>query len=229
MVIGNGMIAKEFNSYQANDAYIIFASGVSNSTHSAATAFEREKKLLTNVIENAAGKSLVYFSTCSMYDASMKGSAYVQHKQNMEAIIIQQQPLYNIFRLSNPIGNTGNTNTVINFFIKHIIERQPFSIWQHAARNIIDIDDMYNVCDEILQKKLFKNSIVNIANPNNYPISFIVETMETHFGIKAVYTVVDKGDSPHINVSAIEPLFKKFKINFNRDYLPNLLQKYFPQ
>jgi nucleoside-diphosphate-sugar epimerase len=229
MVIGNGMIAKEFGTYQAKDEYIIFASGVSDSTHSPAAAFEREEKLLRATIENDPGKTLVYFSTCSMYDPSMKGSAYIKHKLNMEALIMQEQPAYVIFRLSNPVGRTTNSNTVVNFFINHILEKHPFSLWKHASRNIIDMDDVYSICNDILPERSFRNSIVNIANPHNYPVHFIVETIEAHFGIKAEYTVADKGDSPHIDVSAIEPLFKKFNINFGPDYLPNLLQKYFPK
>jgi len=31
MVIGNGMVAKRFESYKTNDQFLIFASGVSNS------------------------------------------------------------------------------------------------------------------------------------------------------------------------------------------------------
>jgi nucleoside-diphosphate-sugar epimerase len=228
MVIGNGMIAKEFSSYGSNDAFIIFASGVSDSTHSPAEAFEREEQLLSSTIEKSAGRLLVYFSTCSIYDLSMMESAYVKHKNNMEELIIKKQEHYVIFRLSNPIGSTNNNNTVFNFFIKNILEKHPFRVWKNASRNIIDIDDVYLLCNEILQDTAFHNKIINIANPKNYPVPFIVETIEKHFAITGNYTLVERGDGPYINVSAIEPLFKKFNINFGPDYLPGILQKYFP-
>ncbi|MEO6667846.1 MAG: NAD-dependent epimerase/dehydratase family protein [Ferruginibacter sp.] len=228
MVIGNGMIAKAFKSYESKDDFVIFASGVSDSVDPSSTAFEREKKLLTDTIHNSNGKTLVYFSTCSIYDQSMVDAHYVNHKRNMEALVTGMQSSYSIFRLSNPVGHTTNSTTLINFLVNHILERRHFNVWRNASRNIIDIDDMFTVTNEILQERLFPNAITNIANPQNYPIPFIVERIEGHFGIKADYTFISKGDSPQIDVSAIEPLFKKFNINFGENYLSQLLQKYFP-
>jgi nucleoside-diphosphate-sugar epimerase len=228
MVIGKGMIAQEFENYRDNDQFIIFASGVSDSTHAPAAAFTREENLLKEAISSSDGRRLVYFSTCSIYDQSMSGSPYVQHKKRMEELIVAKQSDYTIFRLSNPVGKTNNTNTVVNFFIRHIIDKTAFTVWKNASRNIIDIDDMFLVCNDILQTNSFLNEIVTIANPHNYPVPFIVETIEKHFHTKANYTLVAKGDEPHIDISQVSPLFKKFNINFDDNYLLKLLQKYFP-
>jgi len=228
MVIGNGMIAKEFDGYRNNDEFIIFASGVSDSTHAPAAAFEREAQMLKDAISNSHGKRLVYFSTCSIFDHSMAGSPYVQHKKRMESLIVAGQNNYTIFRLTNPVGKTNNSNTVVNFFITHIHNKQPFTVWKNASRNIIDIDDMYLICNDILSSGSFLNEIVTIANPHNYPVPFVVETIEKHFHTKGIYTLVDKGDGPLIDISKVEKLFRKFNINFDEDYLPRLLQKYFP-
>jgi len=228
MVIGNGMIAKKFNSYQSKEGFVIFASGVSHSADTDAAAFEREKKLLAATIRNSEGKKLVYFGTCGVYDPSMKDSAYDAHKLEIEAYIQQHQDLYTIFRLSNPIGKTTNNDTVVNFFIKHILDQEPFNVWKNASRNIIDIDDMYTVCHEILEKQLFSNSIINIANQHNYTVPYIIESIERHFGVQGKYTWLDKGDAPRIDVSAIKPFFDKFNINFDGHYLQKILQKYFP-
>lgn len=228
MVIGNGMIAKEFASYHKSNDFVIFASGVSDSTLASADAFERERNLLHHTIQNNPSKKIVYFSTCSIYDPSVQNSAYVKHKLQMEELVSEKQPGYIIFRLSNPIGKTSNTHTVFNYFIKNITESLKFEVWKNASRNIIDIDDMYTVCNDILENDLFPNQIVNIANPQNYPVPFIVETIEKHFGRKGDYILKDKGDSPHIDITAVEPLFRKFNINFEQHYLPDLLKKYFP-
>lgn len=229
MVIGNGMIAKAFESYRDKEGFIIFASGVSDSTNADTTAFEREMKLITDTIENNRDKLLVYFSTCSINDPSMQDSAYVQHKIKMEDFIIQNHASFIIFRLTNPIGKTKNTHTVVNYFIKNMIENHEFTVWKNAGRNIIDIDDMYLICNEILQRNLFINTVINIANPKNYPVRFIIETIEKHFAISGNYTLLDKGGAPIIDITAVEPLFTKFNINFNEQYLPDLLQKYFPK
>lgn len=223
------MIAKAFESYRDKEGFIIFASGVSDSTNADTTAFEREMKLITDTIENNRDKLLVYFSTCSINDPSMQDSAYVQHKIKMEDFIIQNHASFIIFRLTNPIGKTKNTHTVVNYFIKNMIENHEFTVWKNAGRNIIDIDDMYLICNEILQRNLFINTVINIANPKNYPVRFIIETIEKHFAISGNYTLLDKGGAPIIDITAVEPLFTKFNINFNEQYLPDLLQKYFPK
>ncbi len=229
MVIGNGLIAKRFASFCDDERFLVFASGVSNSFDAPTTAFEREKKLLSDTLKTNQAKLLVYFSTCSINDKSMLESAYVQHKINVEKYIIANHNPYLIFRLTNPVGNSSNTHTVVNYFIKNITERHPFEVWQHATRNIIDIDDMYLICNEIIRQNLFTNSIISIANPESYSVPFIVETIEKHFGIKGNYTLAAKGDGPVIDISAIRPLFRKFNINFDQHYLSKVLQKYFPR
>lgn len=229
MVIGNGMLAKRFDSYRQQDDYIIFASGVSDSTNTGKAAFEREKKLLAATLQQYPARHLVYFGTCSIYDPGMQHTAYVQHKKEMEEIISASAKAYTIFRLSNPVGHTNNPHTLINYFIQHIVKQEPFSVWRHAARNIIDIDDMYTICDYLLGNGQFTSPVINIANPQNYPVPYIVECIEKHFGIRGHYHLVEKGQQPVIDTAAIAPLFRKFNINFGEDYLPNLLQKYFPR
>lgn len=228
MVTGNGMIAKAFESYLHQQDFVIFASGVSNSVNASDEAFARELKLVSDTIKKSNGKLFVYFSTCSITDLAMQSTAYVQHKIKVEDFIISNYSPYIIFRLTNPVGNTKNTNTVVNYLVKHIIKNEKFSIWKNASRNIIDMDDVYTICNEILQKKLFTDAILNIASPVNYPVPFIIKTIEKHVGIPGNYTLVDKAGEPEIEIGLIEPLFTKFNINFDENYLPQLLQKYFP-
>lgn len=228
MVIGNGMIAQAFASYRTKDEFVIFASGVSNSTNTDITQFDREKKLLTDTLKTAQRKTLVYFSTCSITDLSLQNSAYVKHKQLMEDLIAQNSSYYLIFRLTNPVGKTDNSHTVLNYFIERIVKKQPFRAWENASRNIIDIDDMFIICNEILQKRLFSNTIVTIANPYNYEVAQIISAIEEHFNARGNYTWIDKGGSPLHDTEAIESLFTKFNINFDEQYLPKLLKKYFP-
>jgi nucleoside-diphosphate-sugar epimerase len=227
MVIGNGMIAKEFESYRDIGEIIIFASGVSDSGNTDAAAFERELNLIIETIKNNKDKLFVYFSTCSIYDLSMLQSPYVRHKIKMENFIMEHCPQFIIFRITNPIGYTKNTHTVVNYFIKNIFEKHEFEVWENASRNIIDLDDMYLVCNAILQQKMFTNSIVNVANPKNYPVLYIIHCIEKHFDIKGNYSVVNKGGGPVIDTGTVDSLYAAFNIHFNEDYLPKLLQKYF--
>jgi hypothetical protein len=88
---------------------------------------------------------------------------------------------------------------------------------------------MYSISNYILQHRLFPNQIINIANPVNYPVTMIVETIEEHFHTKGVYKLLQKGNSPLIDTMDIQYLFRKLDIDFNSIYLKKILQKYFPQ
>lgn len=228
MIVGNGMIAKRFGDYAEDDGFLLFASGVSNSVLNDQEAFERERNLLLESIKINPQKTLVYFSTCSIYDPSMKKSPYVLHKLEMEKLIKSSGINYTIFRVSNPIGKTENSNTVLNYFIKHIREKKEFTVWRFASRNLIDLDDIFQLCDYILRNHFFKNQKVNIANPVNYSVLDIVQTIEKHFGIKGYYQLADKGNSPLIDTSVIQPIFSKLKIDFSNSYFSSILKKYFP-
>lgn len=228
MVIGNGMIATRFKEYKEDDRFVIFASGVSNSTLNDLDNFIREINLLKETVYHYPKAQLVYFSTCSIYDPAMQHSAYVLHKLTTEKLIKETHPNHIIFRVSNPIGKTGNRNTILNYFITHIIEGQHFSVWKYATRNLIDLDDMYAICNCILQNKTHKSEIINIANPVNYTVISIIHAIEKHFSKKADYSIIDRGSSPLIDITAIEPVLSELKLEFDDNYLAQLLIKYFP-
>ena len=228
MVVGSGMIAKCFYDYKDDDRFIIFASGVSNSSLNDIDAFDREKQLLIQTRNTCTDKLFVYFSTCSIYDNSLAYSPYVQHKLQMESLVAKHLGGYTIFRVSNPIGITANPNTMLNYFINAIQHRQSFTIYSGSERNLIDLDDMYKLCDYILQNALFIRSIVNIANPGNYSILYIIKNIETYFFKNAIFSIVNKSSIPRIDTSAIQSLYQVLKINFGDGYLTRLLKKYYP-
>src|SRR6267154_2643114 len=139
MVIGNGLVARQFASYQQQEKFLVFASGVSNSKTTKPEAYHGEIALLNNSIQQYPDKSIVYFSTCSLYDPDERGSAYVQHKIKIEDIIQSSAKQYHIFRVSNLAGIYANPNTVLNFFLYHVQHGINFDLWTNACRNIIDI------------------------------------------------------------------------------------------
>ena len=228
MVVGNGMIATAFNRFATDAGRLIFASGVSNSSTLQQEQFDREENLLRRNMAQHPDKQLIYFSTCSIYDASMQQSAYVKHKLAMEQCIQKQCNSYLIFRVSNPVGITRNPHTVLNYFVQHIKNGTAFSIWKNAERNLIDLSDMVKLCSHILLNTHTQNSMVNIANTGNYSVAQIVAAIEQHFHQKARATLLDTGSSPIIDTSFIEPMLATLGISFDKNYLHRLLQKYFP-
>lgn len=227
MVIGNGMIATRFAPYQHEDGFLIYASGVSNSNCFDQKAFNREYDLLRQYALRHPDKILVYFSTCSILDDEQKGIPYVQHKISMENWIQGNVKKFVIFRISNPIGNTNNTHTFFNFFLNQIIKKHPFDIWRFASRNILDIDDMYKICDYILKHEFFMNQIVNVANITNYSVLDIVEAIEKHYQIKGIYNIVNRGNGPLIPTIEIHPIISQLQIDFSHNYIERILNKYF--
>jgi nucleoside-diphosphate-sugar epimerase len=227
MVIGNGMIAKKFDSYKNDQKFLIFASGVSNSKSTQEEAYSREINLLKNTIEKNREQTLVYFSTCSIYDPAEKDSRYIIHKKNIESIIQDSYTNYYIFRVSNLAGRSKNPNTVLNFFVYHILKGINFDLWTNAMRNLIDIDDMYKIVRDILKKEVYQNQIINIANPRSYTAIEIVNTIEDFFGIQANYIPIQKGSPFNIDISLIAPIIQNLDIHFGNDYLSNLLRKYY--
>lgn len=226
MVLGNGLVAKGFRRYEEDDRFLIFASGVSNSSNKEVSEFIRERELLESNIHENQNKTLVYFGTCSVYDPILNHSPYVIHKLNMEKLIRDNHAHYHIFRISNLAGNTPNPHTVLNFFIQHINSGELFYLWKNASRNIIDIDDAFAICDQILQRDLFRNEVINIANPTNYPVMQIVENIEHLLGKKGRYELIERGSNPVINTESIQSLISERGIQFDATYLRRTIKKY---
>jgi len=228
MIKGNGLVATRFFNEYKNDKNIqIFASGVSNSKTTNSEEFAREANLIKESISPNFNTHFVYFSTCSVYDPAETSSMYVIHKLQMESYIEQHCPSYHIFRVSNLVGRSNNKNTVLNFFFDKIKNNLPFNVWVNASRNLIDVDDMYNVVNYIIKNKLRTNQITNIANTFSFQPLEIVENIEFFLQKKANYTAINMGLPFAINTKNIEPFLKDCSISFNEQYLQHLLHKYY--
>ena len=227
MVIGNGMIAKRFESYKTNGDFIIFASGVSNSKNIDVAAYKRETNLLIKSLEKYKNKIVVYFSTCSLYDLEETKSAYVLHKRKIEEFILKNASNYYIFRVSNLAGKSANPNTILNFFYYHIRNKINFNLWINSTRNFVDTDDFFFMVDYILKNKVLSNKIINVANPVSYNVKDIVTALEIILQQKANAIPISKGSSFNIDISLILPIIKKLGINFDELYLDRLLKKYY--
>lgn len=227
MVIGSGLVARAFSAYKTDDRFLIFASGVSDSTNTNVSAFNRERALLIRNLQEHKEKIFVYFSTCSIYDATLSKTPYVLHKAEMEKIVIRENAHHYIFRISNLVGRSVNPHTVLNFFIQHIVSGTFFYLWKGASRNIIDIKDAFSICHYILQEDLSFNKIINIASPISHDVMDIVNEIETFFGKKGNYEIVEKPGQSVIDTSDIQKIITVLNINFNKDYLGKVINKYF--
>ena len=222
MIIGNGMIAKEFASYLDVEDIIIFASGVSNSNEQRISEFNREKKLLIKSI--VANKRFIYMSTTSIYDTYFEHSKYVKHKLEMEKIISTYSNNYIIIRLPQVAGK-NNKFQLLGFLNKKIQTNEVFNLYD-IERNIIDIMDVKKICDIIIENNLFQNKIINIANTNNIIVMQLVSKMEKILRKKARYNIDNKSGNLFINIENIKYILDDLNIN-NDTYIDDLLEKYY--
>ncbi len=227
MVVGNGLLANRFSSYQTDDRFLIFAAGVSNSKNRSLELFDREIKTLATYINSNQDKTIVYFSTYSIYDPGEKESAYVKHKLSIEKLVREKAKKFVLLRVSNVAGKSKNPNTVLNYLYYHIRNRINFDLWVNACRNIIDIDDVFFITAEILNQDQFLNRSVNVGSPVNYQVKQIVEIIEHFTAIKSNYTEVDKGSCFEWDLSDIKPFLDTSGNKFDQGYLQTILEKYY--
>lgn len=227
MVAGTGMMATAFKKYWNDHETIIFASGVSDSKNCKEDDFYREKQLLKSALVKNWEKTFVYFGTCLVEDNHSIGNPYVHHKTQMEEIIKRQCAKWLIFRLPNVVGKTHNTTTLIPYLYNAIFSGTRIDLWVNAKRNVIDVDDVFKVCDHFINNKMFNNT-VSIANPLNYSIQFIVECIEKHCGKTLLFNPKHRGVEFDINVKPVEHIYRELGITFPwLTYLPEALKKHY--
>lgn len=225
-VIGNGMMARAFSFYEASPEILVFASGVSNSQEKSRVAFQREEDLLRKCLATSDAMIFVYFSTCSICDQTLKEEEYVKHKLRMEEIIRRQAKKYLIFRLPQAVGKTTN-RTLVNYLRNMVETGQQFEVWAKSYRNLIDCEDAFKICSYIIEKRIFMNSIVNVASTVKVATTRIVEIVEETLHKKGNCLLVDKGGDYDIDLSDILPIIKEIGIEFDEQYPERLIRKYY--
>jgi len=228
MVVGKGLIASYFLSYQKRDDILIFASGVSNSQNREIEVFKREERLLRDMIYQYPRKKIVYFSSCDIRCSDKTNSSlYFEHKQNMEKIIEKQAKNFYIFRLPQVLGTSKNRQTLINYFIDAISNEQSFDIYAGTKKSLIGIDDAFVIIDYIILHSLYENQTIDIVNPNMISVEEIIVILENYLGKKAHYKKRDIDKTCEYDTSIVNKIIPQLNIEFNKDYLKRKLYKFY--
>ena len=226
MIVGNGMIAKDFSPYETAKDILIFASGVSNSLETDPAQYQREADLLTRIRLENPEKLLVYFSSCSIFDPDRAGTAYVEHKNNIEKQLALWSMPFLTLRLPVVIGKTNLANTLPYFLYARIMSGECFDVWTHAIRYPIDIDDVLKISQTLIAAPTMHNQCINIAL-RPYPVLEIVHEMENITGRSANINKVDRGDFYEIERQLAISLAEQTGVYHGKDYLHRVLNKYF--
>ena len=226
MIVGNGLLAQAFAPIYGSDAdVLVFASGVSNSRETRAEQFDREVALLQAAM--ARGKKLLYFSTCSVGDPELAGSAYVVHKLAMERLVCDGGAGNAVFRLPQVVGRTPNPHTLTNFLYHQICSGARFQVWRRAWRNLIDVTDVARIVAFMVNNPGRYGPVTTVASPFSVPITELVGTFEVVLGKKAYCDFVDAGGEYAIDASAASAVAQQVGICFDDAYVLNLVKKYY--
>ena len=149
MVIGNGLLASAFSDYQHDDRYVIFASGVSNSSETDEVQFVMEEKLLRSTLRENKEKHIIYFTSFIYF------KKYGIHKMLMEDIIQMSGVSYTILKLSQVIGRGGNPANLFNYLVNNIKNGQVINVYNDTYRSLIDVEDVRRIVDFVRNKYIY--------------------------------------------------------------------------
>ena len=219
MIVGRGLIATAFrNSFFDSPPYVVFASGVSNSTEMDEEAFAREKTLLNDYVNK--NTTLIYFSTTSIFDPTKTTTPYIQHKLSIEKRILDTAESFLIVRLPILVGHTPNPYTLINFLANAILEQRQINLHAKACRHILDIDDLVPMLIPYGNDPKIRK-VINIPGSAKITVPDLVTKLESVLHKKGVFTWEDTGACYEIPSDAGETIYLTRK-----HYVEEVLIKY---
>lgn len=226
MIVGNGLLARAFEPWfgETRDI-VVFASGVSNSLETRADEFARETALLRPRLDSEA-RRFIYFSSCGVAADESELTPYMRHKRSMESLVLSA-PHGLVLRLPQVVGRTKNHHTLTNFLRDHIVSGKHFTVWAHAERNLIDIDDIVKIGVRLAEELPTKASVVSIAAARSLLMPKIVGIFERVLGNTANCSYVEKGAPMVIDTTMAEIMSARLGINLGDSYIEHVITKYY--
>lgn len=229
-IIGNGFIAKNLKKAKLkfHDNYIIYAAGISNSKTKNKINLKKERDKFIKFTKNLnSSKIIIYISSLSVIDKSLKKDDYVKNKLFIENFLKSKKKNFIIIRFTQVVGFNKNPNTLTNFFFNNIKNKKKFIFWANTKRNLIDIKDVQNIFRKIVKKKFIGSKIINIQNPVSINTKKIIDIFSKILKQKPNFKkLFNKKNSNHLYTSKNKSNeFSNFfkKINYNE----KLLIKYY--
>ncbi|MGC1550847.1 MAG: hypothetical protein WA777_20180 [Rhodanobacter sp.] len=226
MIVGKGLLAQAFEPYFGASAdVLVFASGVSNSLETRDDEFAREHALLCRSLAGHAQR-FVYFGSCGVATAEAELTAYMKHKKRMESLVLAK-PGGLVLRLPQVVGRTENHHTLTNFLHDRVSSGEHFSVWSHAERNLIDIDDIAAIGAALAVEMTGESSAISIAAEKSLPMREIVRIFEHVLGKRANYSLMDKGATMDIDTTRNKQVSARLGIHLGDGYVEGVVRKYY--
>ena len=237
-IIGSGMIAKSMEKHINNISnVVIFASGVSDSTCSKQSNYNREIKLLDETIKCCRGTDarIIYFSSGgAVYgncDQAKKedslltpATPYGHHKMFCEKLIIESGVDYLILRLPNIVGSNQNKKQLIPYLVDRAVSGH-VSLLCNATRDLLDVYDFAILTASIINK-VKGSDILNVATGNSVHVIKIFNEIQNLLGSNARVKLINGGEKHYFS---IEKLRSILDVSFAENYWQLTLNKYVKQ
>lgn len=227
MIVGSGLVATAMHDVFRGHDVCVYAAGVSNSSCTSTSEFERERVRLEYAL--AAHRNVgrfIYFGTCSVNDAHASTNPYVCHKLAMEGLA-RSHPRHVILRLPQVAGRTPNPHTLLNYLYARIVRSERFSVWSRSTRNIIDIDDVAKLAFALVVGQSAVNETINIAHLRSVSIFELIQEFERVTSKRALFDEVPLGSAYNIDCSRICQALDLVGVDLTGDYLGRVLRKYY--
>jgi len=234
MIVGNGMIATAFKKHIKSSGDVIFASGVSDSSCTIKSEYNREIKLLQQTIGNCLfnKKRIIYFSSAGeIYGDCLEAKSenslpnpiteYGHHKADCEKEIVNSGVDYLILRLPNAVGFNQNKKQLIPFLVNRAIHGK-VELQQDATRDLLGVDDLAQLTVN-LANSVKNNEIINLASGISIAVTDIFNEIENILDVKAYVKLVNGGVKHNFSIDKLTELLN---ISFQVDYWIQTLTKY---
>lgn len=225
-IVGRGMLAQAFSKTELDDRFLLFASGVSNSSETRTSEFVREEALLIEQINLNPEKTIIYFSTCSIYQKNQ--TEYALHKLSMEKHLRIHAKHYHIYRLPQVVGVVDNT-TLISYFVKAILFNEPVELKADAQRNLVAVSDIYRLVEKISRKEFEQSFIMNIAASFSVEVTKIYKHISCILGHDSKHSIVSGGEIHAIDIALLKDFLSGNDPLLKCSYWKSILDSYVPQ
>jgi nucleoside-diphosphate-sugar epimerase len=220
-VVGTGMVAHAFGTIATDvPAAIICASGVADSETADASAFRRERELLTTLARQASETHavLVYFSAASVYGdrsrlrietgPAIPRTPYGWHKLECERLVAGSAARYLILRLPNVVGSAGNPRQLVPSLITQAVAGSVV-VRTDATRDLLDVDDLVAITADLLRCGA-TDAILNVASGVSTSVPRLVEHINSILGVAPAVTLVGGGDRQEFSIAMARQLLRTY-------------------
>ena len=219
MIVGGGIIARSMSDLIVDAT--IFASGVSNSSCTDPLEFLREKQLL---LSQDRGRKLVYFSTCSLSDGSVK-NAYLLHKLEMEKLVSENFEEWLVLRIPTVVGSGGNTNNFFNYISKRLRKNELVYAQSLTYRHLLDAEDIKKLVSTMIEKT--NKEIVDVCLDNSATALWLISMMKSELGSDSEIVILTDTTNQIVDNTRLKSIIGDIFDQINTsDYNNSLIKKY---